>query len=229
MKIGFYGHSTASWANFVVANQKSFIDIVIEHYNAVLVNKGVPQGSQERILFDLKKTKDIDVAIIFHSVPNYIFLPSCQRDITLKELEDKAFYLWKDVTDDGTELAKAKEKYFSYGGIKETFEDIEVFIDTMSLYKKFLYHPDLIMNRYIGALVQIDQYITAKQIPCIHVASKEKLPNWFKFTSGVVAREIPLLEKKYWKIQFPNNISSEGQQVLADILIQKIDQLKSTS
>ena len=199
--------------------------MTVEHYRATLVNKGVPQGSQERILFDLKKTKELDLAVIFHSIPNFVFLPSCQRDLTLKELNDKAFYLWKEMSSNPTELAKAKEQYFSYGGIKETFEDIQVFMNTVALYKKFLYHPDLNMNRYIGALVQTDQFITAKKIPCIHVAIKEKLPHWFKFTSGTVDYELAELEKKYRKIQYPNNISAEGQQVFADALIKKIDEL----
>jgi hypothetical protein len=225
LKIGFYGHSTACWANFPIYDQKSFIDIIIEHYHATLVNQGVPQGSQERILFDLKKTKQIDLAVIFHSPPNFVFLPSCQRDLTLHELNSKAFYLWREISDDSTELAKAKEQYFAYGGIKETFQDIKTFMDTISLYKKFLYHPDLNMNRYLGALVQTDQYITAKQIPCIHLPIKEHIPHWFKFTSGMVSYDLPELEKKYREIRFPNNISVEGQHVIADRLIKKIDEL----
>jgi hypothetical protein len=225
MKIGFYGHSTACWAGFPVKDQKSFIDMICEHYHATLVNKGVPQGSQERILFEIKKTKEIDLAVIFHSTSSFVYLPSCQRDLTLTELNDKAFYLWRELSDNSTDLAKAKEQYFSYGGIKETFEDIKIFIDTMSLYKKFLYHPDLNMNRYLGALVQTDQYIAAKKIPCIHIISKRNLPTWFTFTSGMFCYDIPELEKKYYKIQFPNNISAEGQQVLSKALIEKIDNL----
>ena len=225
MKIGFYGHSAACWAGYPVNGQLSFIDMICEHYQATLVNKGVPQGSQERILFQLKKTKEIDLAVIFHSIPGFVYLPSCQRDLSLAEINDKAFYLWKEVTEDSTDFAKAKEKYFSYGGIKETFQDIEIFIDTMLLYKKFLYHPDLNKNRYFGALVQTDQFITTKKIPCIHVIVEKHIPIWFKFTSGMLSYDIPKIEKKYYDMHWPNNISAEGQQVLSNTFIKKIDQL----
>lgn len=225
MKIGFYGHSAACWAGYPVNGQLSFIDMICEHYQATLVNKGVPQGSQERILFQIKKTKEIDIAIVFHSQPSLIFLPSCQRDLTLQEINDKAFYLWREVSESSTDFAKAKEQYFSYGGIKETFEDIKIFINTMSLYKKFLYHPDLNNNRYLGALVQTDQYITAKKIPCIHVIIQNQIPTWFKFTSGILSYDIPEIIKQYYDLRWPNNINAEGQQVLSNNLIEKIDQL----
>ena len=80
MNIGFYGHSAASW----YGDPNSFIDQVQKKLNSNIVNVGVPQGSEERVLFDLKKTKKIDVAVIFHQCgPRYMFLPNCNRDITM--------------------------------------------------------------------------------------------------------------------------------------------------
>ena len=50
MNIGFYGHSNCAYSS-----PDSFLDIVANRLGANLVSKGVKQGSQERILFDLKK------------------------------------------------------------------------------------------------------------------------------------------------------------------------------
>ena len=85
MNIGFYGHSAASW----YGNPKSFIDQVKERLNCNIVNVGVAQGSEERVLFDLKKTKKLDIAIIFHQHgPRYMFLPKCNRDITVDTIPE---------------------------------------------------------------------------------------------------------------------------------------------
>ena len=59
--------------------------------------------------------------------------------------------------------------------------------------RKFFWNADLQMNRHLGALIQIDQYCTVKQIPVIHFVHVQKmLPSWFKFTSGIVDTEILL-------------------------------------
>lgn len=226
MKIGFYGHSTSCWAEFPIYNQNSFIDKVIENYNATLVNKGVPQGSEERILFDLKKTKNLDIAIVFHSIPKFVYLPTCSRDVAITDIDRfKAFYLWRESNSNSTELAKAKQEYFSYGGIKESFEDIETFLQTFSLYKEYLYHPDLQLNRYHGAMLQIDQYLLAKRIPVLHVALEKRVPSWFTFSSGKNCPHIQELADKHYEIGLPNNVSAEGQQVVANMLIKEIDEL----
>ena len=222
MNIGFYGHSASSWAGNKIIGMTSFIDIVTEHFKANLVNKGVPQGSEERILFELKKTKELDLAIIFHSQPKFLFLPGCHRDITTKELEDKAAYMWRNIGDNASELARAKKDYFSYGGIEEKFINIENFLQTIHVYKEHLYHPDLAMNRFTGALVQIDQYVSSMNIPCIHIPTKNKIPTWFKFSSGIVAQDVEELCQAYYKLGLPNNITWKGQRVIADKLIEKI-------
>ena len=229
MNIGFYGHSASCWADFPIYGKISFIDIIVEHFNANLVNKGVPQGSEERILFELKKTKDLDLAIIFHSQPKFLFLPGCHRDITTRELQDKAAYLWRNIGENASELARAKNDYFSYGGIKEKFVNIENFLQTIHVYKEHLYHPDLAMNRFTGALIQIDQYVTKMNIPCIHIPTKNKIPTWFEFSSGIVAKEVEELCQNYYEIGLPNNITSTGQKVIADKLIEEINTLLKTN
>ena len=78
MKIGFYGHSLCQWHR---QQEISWITKIKNHYRAEIVHTGCALCSEERILFDLKKTKKIDLAIILHSSPKYLFVPSWNRDI----------------------------------------------------------------------------------------------------------------------------------------------------
>jgi hypothetical protein len=79
MNIGIYGHSISMYEE---ADSDHFITLLKNHYNAKIVNTGVAQCSEERILFELKKTKNLDLAIIVHSAPYNIFVPSWNRDIS---------------------------------------------------------------------------------------------------------------------------------------------------
>ena len=79
MNIGIYGTSIALYNN---DEPDHFITLIKEHYNARIVHTGIVQCSEERILFNLKKTKKLDLAIIFHAPPYNIFVPSWNRDIT---------------------------------------------------------------------------------------------------------------------------------------------------
>ena len=224
MNIGFYGHSASCWAKFPIYDEVSFIDKIVERYQANLINFGVPQGSEERILFELKKTKQIDLAVIFHSMPKFLFLPGARRDVDITDIgQRKASYLWEEKSTDNESLESFRNDYFSYGGIKENFKEIELFVAAMGLYHEFLYHPDLQMNRFYGALCQIDQYVTNKHIPTVHIYNSKAIPSWFKFSSGVIADDVETACKTYYKIGYPNNVSLEGQSVIADLLSVHID------
>lgn len=220
MNIGFYGHSAASWAG-EHNGVRSYIETVLEHYDANLVNLGVPQGSEERILFDLKKTKKLDVAVIFHSYPRYLYMPKCKRDIDINKIKAKRFdYLWDD-----KQIDEHMDNFFVYGGIKESFgEDKQLFIETLTNYKQFLHHKDLAENRFAGALVQIDQYLSFKKIPVVHACARNTIPPWFKFTSGYNAVAlVDLLNTIHEQGTFPNNISASGQEMMHSVLIRLID------
>lgn len=220
MNIGFYGHSAASWTGHH-EGVRSYIDTVVEHYNAKLVNLGVPQGSEERILFDLKKTKNLDLAVVFHSQPSYMFMPKCKRDIDINGIKQARFdYLWDNETIDSH-----MDTFFVYGGIKEAFDnDKKLFIETMSNYKEFLHHKDLAENRFAGALVQIDQYLAFLNIPVVHACARHIMPPWFKFTTGFNAPGlVSLLKTIHEQGTYPNNISASGQQAMHTALIRLID------
>jgi hypothetical protein len=222
-RIGFYGHSAACWANFPIYDQTSFIDMTIEKTGYKLVNKGVPQGSQERILFELKKTKKLDFAIIFHSIPKFVFLPTADRDVDINDIDQrKCTYMWKE-KQERNELESMRDDYFNYGGIKEAFGDIKNFITTFASYREYLHHPDLQMNRFFGALVQIDQYVTHMKIPTIHIYGTKHIPNWFEFNKTSLQRpDIHELCEQHYQGGYPNNISAEGQHIIAEELINQL-------
>jgi hypothetical protein len=177
MNIGFYGHSNCAYSS-----PDSFLDIVADQLGAKLVSKGVKQGSQERILFDLKKTKDLDLAVIFHSEPGYIFLPNCDRDIDLTNISKRRIEnVLKQEEWNGSFLTTHNPSF------KDHFKTLDAVVNTATVFRDHLYHPDAVMNRFYGALLQIDRYLTDRSIPCVHVLNySNAIPNWFKFTSGVV-------------------------------------------
>ena len=225
MYIGFYGHSAASW----YGNPKSFIDQVKQSLNCKIVNIGVPQGSEERILFDLKKTKKLDIAIIFHQHgPKYMFLPKCNRDITMDTVpENKAKIIWSEVIPpDQINQTTFENEFFSYGKIKEVFKDPEIFIECMHYYKNYLYHPDLQRNRFESATLMVDTYCSAKIPKTIHISDYPyhiPMP-WFRFKSGIVSQELSDLSNRYYNPGgTPNNITDEGNCLIADKIVEIID------
>jgi hypothetical protein len=212
MNIGFYGHSNCAYRA-----EDSLIDIVAGMFSANIVNTGVRQGSEERILLELKKTKNLDLAIIFHSEPQYMFLVDCDRDIGLNSISDaRADYLFNKFADEHHKKFVNK------------FKNSDTFIQSINAYKEFFYNPDLQLNRFYGALIQIDQYLKVKNIPAIHVVMEKTIPTWFNFTSGIVDTKIMHLTKLHlppkgeWS---PNCITKEGNALIADILKGIVEEL----
>ena len=224
MNIGFYGHSAASW----YGNPKSFIDQVKERLNCNIVNVGVAQGSEERVLFDLKKTKKLDIAIIFHQHgPRYMFLPKCNRDITVDTIpENKSKILWSESDADiQIDQQMFENEFFTYGKIKEVFETPKIFIECMHYYKNYLHHPDLQRKRFEAATLMVDTYCSAKIPYTIHISDYPyhiAMP-WFNFKSGIVSKEIAELVKTHYNTDpNPNNITDEGNCLIADKIIEII-------
>lgn len=217
MKIGYYGHSNCAYRS-----EESFLDIFAEKIKAEIVNTGVRQGSEERILYELKKTKKVDLAIIFHSYPNYLFLPGSDRDFDLKSIINRhAEHIW-----DSFEIAKISSGWEfhleHHKKFTDKFQTLENFVDVLNSYKEYLYDPDLHLNRYYGALIQIDQYLKSKNILSVHIVEKDYLPNWFRFMSGVVDSSIleiisntRLTENDKW---CANGITADGNRLVADQL-----------
>jgi hypothetical protein len=268
----------------------SYITKIKNLYNANIVNFGVAQGSEERILFELKKTKKLDLAIIFHSAPDFMFVPSQPRDYCTFDKDNllakvpsgkvrdwfelngyvnipeelcswweaipnsASFELLKQFgiapqmeTDNLSEMdnlrnSTAFNEWCSDNNemIREILkqkvpsqQEVQYWLDTfdvLELNKKYLYHHDLQMNRYYGALIQIDQYLTAKNIPAVHCLGKPFwYPSWFKFSSGVTDSEIYKLQHEitgYYASfkESENNMSIEGNQIAFDCMLPLIFQ-----
>lgn len=281
MNIGFYGHSMAQWER---QQPFSYITKIKDHFDATIINCAAPMGSEERILFNLKKTKNLDLAIVFHSSPDFIFVPSEKRDFcsvdrdTLIEkvpsgrvkewfklngyenVPDDLCEFWekipnmpcfellktfsvapqfweKDVSTFDGEKRRAfiewcagnQDVVKNLMKEKEEFKnEIEYFLglfDALNLNKKYLYHHDLQMNRYYGALIQIDQYLSFKNIPVVHCLGKPWwYPNWFRFTSGVTDSEIYKLQHEvtghYATVkESDNNMNEEGNRIAFELIM----------
>lgn len=291
MNIGFYGHSMAQWER---QQEFSYITKIRDHFNANIVNHGVGMGSEERILFDLKKTKKLDLAIILHSAPDFFFVPSEKRDFCTVDRDNliekvpsgrakdwfkkhgheyvpeemcelwekipnmpcfeilKDFGIvpkfWQDEVSDyqvSDETAKARQVFDEWinGNSqavkdlmkehKELSNEVEYFLglfDALELMKKYLYHHDLQMNRYYGALIQIDQYLKFKNIPVVHCLGKPYwYPKWFKFETGICDSEIYKLQHEVtgyyaYAVDSENNMNEEGNQLAFDMIMPLIKQ-----
>lgn len=209
MKIGFYGHSNCAYRG-----ENSHIDILADKFQATIVNVGVRQGSEERILWELKKTKSIDLAIIFHSWPSCLFLPDCDRDVALNDLGDERCHYIFDTKKYDEYTQKHHTKF-----IKQ-FTSPENFYNQITAFKQYFYDADLSMNRYHGSLIQIDQYLVFKNLRSIHVLVKNNFPPWFKFSSGIIDRGSVSIIDKY-RSTLPkqiNGMTKEGNLFLADHL-----------
>jgi hypothetical protein len=231
LNIGFYGHSAACWygSSFRNGTPISFIDQVKEYLNCNIVNVGVPQGSEERILFDLKKTKKIDIAVIFHApTPRYMFLPKCNRDVAVDSVpENKSRIFWSENNfKDHIDQETFEDEFFSSGKIKELFGDANTFVECMHSHKQYLYHPDLQNNRYEAATLMIDSYCAARIPKVIHISDYpyDKAMPWFKFTSGVIGTDIQELVTQHrdLAVSLVNNISEEGNRLIANRIVTTI-------
>lgn len=212
MNIGFYGHSNCAYRS-----NDSFLDLVADHFNATVVNTGVKQGSEERILFELKKSKNLDVAVIFHCQSSSLFLPECDRDIDLKSFDfAKAENLFQNSQLD-SEFTKTHQPKF-----REVFKTDDTFFNVVCNYKEYLHHPDLMMNRYYGALIQIDQYLSSRDIFAIHILEKKlPIPAWFKFSSGIIDYQIMTIVNTCPAKNpfFANAITREANYLISTLLI----------
>ena len=217
MNIHIFGHSICRRQK--PGQQPHFVDILFKKYNLTNNNLHLAAcSSEERVLYFLKKTSNIDYAIIFHGPKNSIFVPTLDRDfdpgnmgsLWVEDLNTTSYYPNR-ITDSSNEI----REFISRHQFRRAYDE----------YVKYFYTRDLERNRYMGALIQIDQYLTYKKIPVIHCPFKENIPSWFNFTSGIINYEIVKLqdpmnwdEAKMW-----NRVSPENNLLIADKLIGYIE------
>lgn len=218
MNIGFYGHSNCAYLG-----DTSYLTLTANHFGAKIINVGARQGSEERILFELKKSKNIDFAVIYHSEPGYLFLPGSDRDFDLKGLTDsRANYIWAsaelDKIGNNWDYHHKHHKKFI-----EKFESPENFKKLITDYKNYFYDPDLTMNRFYGSMIQIDQYLESRKIKAIHlIDSKKHLPSWYEFKSIQFDDELLKIFKINSSIDrtsYVNGLTTEGNIKVSEYLI----------
>ena len=221
----------------------TFPDIRRKKYSADTNHTGLAFCSEERILYNLKKTKNVDIAIIFHSLPEFYFIPTADRDfnkMTPDEMPYKIAHMnWYPEAAKDRIIADCKNMQCS---------DQEI-IRILTQYQKFCITPDLLKNRFYGALMQIDQYVKFKNIKTLHcVLGSKSLPKWFKFSHGLVDYKLGMLQNQHltneegdtlrdennkfvenkFKSSFSlsnNAITPEGNQYIADEISKYIDRL----
>jgi len=242
--IKFYGHSALKGISRFDPSRintglhpsgvKTFRDILDERYHITDTDEqslatGIVCCSEERILYFLKKYKSPDLAIIFHAAPWFLFNPSFNRDFVWNKTED----VYDRRTNSGWIYYEGMHK----DRLPSTQTDgcFEVDTDRMSSvteqYEQYFASKDINNNRYTGALIQIDQYLAAKNIPAMHVPIfSHHVPSWFKFSSGPMLLDI--MEKAHdpnvWKTSYnasTNAISAEGNMIIADTLSEHIDRM----
>jgi hypothetical protein len=213
LKIGFYGHSICS-----NNSPGTYLNSVSTHFNAKLVNQGTGRGSEERILFELKKSQP-DIAVIFHSHPKFLFVPNFPVDVNIL-----------DFTSDTLEMIK--NKYTGFDELSTTLwtdeervkKDVDSLPRCVELYRKHLYHTDLIGTRYQGALMLIDNFCLDRVPVTIHAPILNLLPPWFKFRSGRVIEEISNLVKDKIRAHAPNGLTYEDNEKMTNMLITVIQE-----
>lgn len=209
MHIGFFGHSMCvKYPENIVT---SWTDHIINHFSpSKVTHHGYIQCSEERILYNLKRTQKINLCIIFHSYPKYYFIPSMTRDIAYTE---------------DNEILKIKfDEYF----FENSKIDRNEFLKSLETYNKFYYNKENNLNRYYGALIQIDQFLLRKKIPVVHCLTSDSTcyPDWFTFKSGICDTEISKIQITHREpnhLISGNNVTKKGNKIIFKKLLPLIE------
>jgi len=221
MNIHIFGHSICRRS--YDSRPATFTDILAAQYNIQPHQMHIALcGSEERILYFLKKQKEpIDLAIIFHSKPGMVFVPTIERDISVHSGE----HFWQESNVGNMQYFENISKDKSEPNISDlNKEDFKIAYNYLV---KYFYTNDLNSNRHYGALVQIDQYLNHYKIPAIHFTLENTLPSWFHFTSGLVDTEITSMQKPtsqyYNRRLYANCIDEAGNKLIAEKITQYIN------
>ena len=88
MKIGIFGDSSAVWRPNQDWGWLSYCEQVNQYFTSDTINwYGANTGSLQRTIANIQKHKHLDLYIIFHSKPDYIYSPGWRRDFPLDEIK----------------------------------------------------------------------------------------------------------------------------------------------
>lgn len=222
-RLGLYGHSICTSSPDTPDSYQEILKN--RHQNLNIVNIGAGQASQERILYELKKTKNLDAAIIFHSRPGSIFILNSIQDVktSKKNLDNKIEYIWNNSRKYIEDIYIQQHKVNSQG-LSNVFDSLEECQNTLENYLKYLYDPDLEKNRFEGALLAIDQYCLDSNIPhVIHVPDYTYIPKWFSFRSGIVDGKLTELSLLQGVNHNPNCLQDGINTLIADRISERLE------
>lgn len=204
-RLGLYGHSICTNDP---RTKGSYQNMLIKRFPTLeIVNIGSGNSSEERIFYELKKTKDLDIAVIFHYRPGAIFIPESNRDVytTHRELKDTIDYQW--------------EHHTISNRLRTIFPDSQTLFNTLDFYLTYLSNPDLEQNRFESSLLAIDNYCLSGRVKhVIHVPYKNYIPSWFSFRSGIVDQELLELSRLQGHRFNPNNLQDGVNERIANRL-----------
>lgn len=242
MNIQFFGHS-ATRGRELPKHDKTFYNIIMDRYglpNARELNehgqytdcytfyRGFIKCSEERILFFLKKMPVPDLAVIFHADPQFVFMPTLDHDFRNGKIDKWDIEYQKKIDHHYVQYPHFKERLPSsvFEGDLVHWSKVN---ELLRHHEENFYHRDLQLNRYHGALIQIDQYLTAKKVKTIHCIHQEYIPSWFKFNSGIV--DTKLIKLQYMEqysesyATSSNGINEKGNTIIAKTLFKYIKSL----
>lgn len=191
------------------SERQSFIDLLADRMDIDTICEGVNQCSEDRIFIKIKKHQDLDFAVVAHSLPHYLHLPHCNRDMSIRQIRGNDIHaLWLD--------NEEFEREFSYGNIIEKFGNKGEFVRCMNLWKRYLYDYNAQENRYFGNMMLIDLCLELRKIPSVHLI-------WLKsphidIKSGAIDDCLKSLIEENYQSGYTNNISLDGNLKIADYL-----------
>lgn len=244
LRIKLFGHSMLRRLNSWGASRKlrnhqsgvaTFYDLLADRYNMKGVDHhdlatSITCCSEERILYFIKKQGNpLDIVVILHSPFWFVFNPSFNRDFPLSHVTPHDIEDVRDHDEGWLYYPTAIRDRFLGDKYRGEPDDGKI-NKIITNYGRYFSSIDLQRNRYHGALIQIDQYLSAKNIYAIHLPwDRHHVPSWFTFTSGPVLHDLQEMAHSpaHWKTSYhasTNSVSPEGNQIIADAISEKIDE-----
>ena len=209
MKIGIFGDSSAVWRPNQDWGWLSYCEQVNQHFTEDTINwYGANTGSLSRTIVNIKKHKHLDLYIIFHSKPDYIYSPGWRRDFPLEEI--------KLAVKDANALESFKEQLrrhspFNYEHIKS---ELQFWLNT--------WHDEkLLQMSFVANLLLLNRLLQGKKV--IHVPRS----NVEKQIAQTGLHNEYLQELLKSAGTHPTYIPREQHDIVAQEMISMIEKIKS--
>ena len=155
MKIGIFGDSSAVWRPNQNWGWLSYCEQVNQYFTNGNINwYGANTGSIQRTIASIQKHKHLDLYIIFHSKPDYIYSPGWRRDFPLDEI--------KQATKSQQALEAFKEQLRRHSPF--THDDIK---SELNSWLNIWNNDKLVQLNFVANLLLLNKLIQSKTV--IHI------------------------------------------------------------